>query len=161
MRFRNTSIYFDHFLKAIMRWCCKELEFSMSEIKAANFGHRDIGWRGRANYKNMSIWIRTSRIQQFPTRSHHNERSKTAKPFFYYDEMEVLVNIVGHEIAHLRHHVRSQRLPAIRKLRRKGGTEGDIQAIGNWLIVQFRNDRERLLMEWNGDRLRCAADAGD
>lgn len=157
MKFTNKSIHSDEFLKRAMRWACRILEFPISEIRAASFGHRNDGWRGRANYKNMSIYVRTDLAQNYPTRSFYNATSKRAEPFFFTDSIEVLVNLIAHEIAHLQHHVQRTKGVTIRRC----GSEGDIDAIGNWAVVQFHKNRKQLMAEWQSETsMRSAATGG-
>lgn len=60
MKFKNQTKWTDDFLKNLIRWCCAELGMPPDAILAANFGihHNPRQWSGRANYKNMSIYIR-------------------------------------------------------------------------------------------------------
>ena len=152
MKFRNDTKWTDSFLKNLIRWCCAELGMPAEAIMAANFGiHKDPEkWAGRANYRNMSIYIRVGGWIKYPTRSAWNEKSKRADPFWYHDEIEVLVNITAHEISHLHWHHDG---------RSWDGTEGDIQGIGDWIVRVFRPQREELLRTWEipEGNLRSAA----
>lgn len=135
MRLRNTTDYPDRYLRRMIGWVCREVEFPVREVREANVCNSTrYAFSGRA-WPSYDVLVRVGADDKFPL-----------KPFVRFgvtlemrDRTEALVAICAHEIWHLRQY---------RMDWRERSWEHDAYAEGMRVLRTFREKRETLEERW-------------
>jgi hypothetical protein len=177
VKLKNSTSFPDYFLRRMVAWCCRQLEFPVRRVRYAQFRNRERGYSGHA-------WPGANRIcvsvGQFHEVSHDQaerpnyDRKKVSsfcevrepgKPVTYRvwtkiektldERTNSLVRVTAHECAHLMLScfgrtisVDSQK-PHGRRLLRNGGSEQQTTWHENKLMELFLANRAALIAEWN------------
>ena len=147
----NTTDWTDDFLRRMTAWCCRELEYPSTGLRA-RFGNSCRAWGGLAYLGRNRIGVRISpKPESFPTRT-HKHRGGLQETIA--DRIEALVKVTAHEIAHLEAYARGDRS---RSRGGGGGSERNTDHRAYGVLRTFRKDRDRLLVEWGAPSIRFAA----
>lgn len=145
MKIKNTTEHPVWFLRRMVAWCAKEIGFPVSEIRLAEFGKRSRGeFNGRAWYRSRRIRVVIGPASEFPVAPYlyPGRKSDAFMSPEFRDQLEALVGVTAHEIAHLfQYHGRSGNAA------RRG--ERVTQHWERKLTELFRDNREALIAEWS------------
>lgn len=163
MKLKNTTEFFEYFLRRMTGWCADQVGVPRSAIKKAEFGKRSHGsYNGRAWSGTMRFRAVIGPESEFPTQG-HVYRGRTSDAFRALpltDRIEALVAITAHEVTHLReyHEHRQRQRKRNDLLRFVGGPQKIVKRRGGErrtmfherrVLELFRSQRDALLSEWN------------
>lgn len=138
MILRNTSSWTNRFLRRMLAWVCKEVDYPLQKIVEAEFGNRTTrAYSGRA-WASRRILVRVGPESKFPAKSRVFRDGFTVGTM--QDRLEALIVVTAHEVAHLRNG---------RNTKGKwGGTERYTDLQAKRVLEAFRENREALLTKW-------------
>lgn len=145
MKLKNTTKHPAHFLRRMVAWCAKEIGLPLREVRSVEFGNRSRGaFNGRAWYRQRRIRVVIGPATAFPVKPFLYP-GRTSEAFLspeYTDQLDALVGVTAHELAHLfQYHGRSG------SAARRG--ERVTRHHERRLTELFRANRDGLLAEWN------------
>ena len=130
MELKNTSCLPDHFVRAMIRWCCKQVGYSYSDLREVRFVER---WTRRimgvAFLRSRRIIINVSLIDEALLSEWRSARG--------------LVETVAHEIAHLYVYWEYGSV-----------SESEVEAQGKLIAADFEADADALLAAWSKEPAR-------
>lgn len=136
MKFTNTTDFADHFLRRMTVWIARELRVPTTtrgkvfpRLRQIRFTKYRQYWRGRA-WSSGRVLVRIGPNEGYPGRVH-------APTYTIADNIEALVKVTAHEIAHL---ANWQECSKTREAR--------IDGIALGVLYKFRSMREDLLAQW-------------
>ena len=135
MKIINTTKHPSPFLRRVVSWCMKELNIQPHVLVSATFRNKRRAWSGTAWTGRITVRIGETK---YPTHSRYS-RMKGAVRFDMHDEVEVIVCVIAHELAHVRFY-HTHRGPK---------DERSIDAFAYHVLKAFRGKRDELLMRWN------------
>jgi hypothetical protein len=132
-------------LREVVSFCCRELDYPARNIRAAHFSQCHNGdYRGWASYDAHKIRVKINPLNAYPVRSADHRGLGGVEQA---DAVEVLVRVIAHEIAHLERYDRFARAH-----KERGGRDTRLEEDTEWLargvLKAFRGRREELLAAW-------------
>lgn len=142
-KWKNSTDWPDYYLRRMLSWVCKELEFPVRQIKNVEFGNRKTcDWSGRAWSYNR-ILVRIGPADRFPCHARVYRDGFSVGRIA--DRVEALVKVTAHEVAHLDNGERGNRS---RERGGWGGSERYTDAAAKRVLEAFRENRDALVAEW-------------
>lgn len=145
MRLSNTLSYSDRFLRRMISWICKEIDLPVKYVWQAEFKRikncRRESYSGTAFLFERRIAVRLG--EEFPSRA---KIRRIGVCEVLADQMEGLVYVTAHELAHLEQYKREV---GTRGRGYIGGSELNTDQIAFPVLRTFRAQREVLLAKWN------------
>jgi DNA-binding XRE family transcriptional regulator len=132
-------------LREVVAFCCRELDYPARNIRAAHFSQCHNGdYRGWASYDAHKIRVKINPLNAYPVRSVPH---RGLPPVGQADAVEVLVRVTAHEIAHLDRYDRF-----VKAHKERGGRdtrlEEDTERLARGVLKAFRERRGELLAGW-------------
>lgn len=142
MKIHNTTTWSSEFLRRMVSWCCREVDYPSTGL-CVRFGNSRRQWGGLAYLGRNRIGVRVSQHDaDFPCRT---RKHFTGAQELIADRVEALVKVTAHEIAHLEAYRRRSRS------RRGGGGGGSEQLtdqVAFTVLRKFRRHRGELESWW-------------
>jgi hypothetical protein len=99
MEIVNTIGWRTPWLKRVVAYCCKELEYPIDRLRKATFKKAENSeYQGWADLEPHEIRVKINPTNRYPVLSSGN---RDLSPIPQADAVEVLVRVTAHEIAHL------------------------------------------------------------
>jgi hypothetical protein len=141
MKLRNSTDWPDYFLRRMVAWCCRQVDYKPSRVREAQFRNRTKrSYSGHA-YGSRRIVASVGPDSRFPLKADDRPGMGNAA---IADRLEALIVITAHELTHLH-----QYDGRIGKLKSNGQTEADARWHSIKALESFRVNREALLAEWS------------
>lgn len=141
MKLKNTTDFADHLLRRMVSWCCRQVGYKPSRIRAAQFRNKSGAYSGHAYHSRRIVAsIGPDKLFPLPPDSRPGMDNES-----FADRTEALVAITAHEIAHLLQYETGR----ITRLKANGLTERDARRQEVACLRAFRNSRELLLTDWS------------
>lgn len=144
MIFRNTTDYDDGFLRAMLRWCIKQVEVPKSKLyrgylREIKFTKCARSYRGLAG--GGRVLVRIGAAHHFPAnvawRPCYRSVGMTE---WMLDRDAVLVHITAHELAHIR----------LGRIGNAKNNEHNADSIARYVTNLYLKDRDALMAQWRG-----------
>lgn len=142
MNFANSTHWTDPFLRRMLAWCCRHVGFKARRMTGVQFRKRSSGCYSGHAYGSRRIVVSIGPEDNFPAKPDSRPGMQNE---VIGDQVEALVAVTAHEIAHLCQYRdgRSSRLDRERK------SEHDARWHEVRALRDFRADREALLARWS------------
>lgn len=139
----------EHFLRRMVSWCCRQIDFPIAKVRQAQFRNRSRGYSGRA-WHSMRIHVAVGSAVWFPTSGHlyPGRKSEAYRAPKIQDRTEAVVAITAHELTHLQDYdSEKDRIgnPAFTR----GPGERRTMYNERRVLELFRQSREALVAEWS------------
>lgn len=148
MKLRNSTDYPNYFLRRMVGWICRQVDYPASRVREAQFRNRTGSVYSGHAYGSRRIVASVGPASMFPFGP---DNRPGLAGMVLADRMECLIAITAHELAHLHQYAN----------RRTAKLKGRVEFDARWHEVKaldaFRASRERLLAEWSAEPERCAA----
>lgn len=155
---KNSTDWPNYFLRRMVSWVCKELQYPRSHLVDVEFGNRtNCAFSGRAWGNKLwgQILVRIGPADRFPVQSKTYRDSFTVGEIK--DRMEALIEVTAHELAHCDNDRRGNKSRGrYEKTGNTGGSERLTDAMSKQVLKAFREKREELLEEWSKEPARKA-----
>jgi len=151
-KWKNLTTWDDHFLRRMLSWVCKEIDYPRLKLTGAEFGNRtNRAYSGRAWYSHR-ILVRVGPESRFPCNTFvHGDGFSVGK---LVDRIEALVKVTAHEVAHLDNERRGNN--SRRGSDPWGGSERYTDSMAKQVLIAFRKQRDELVAEWSAKPTRVA-----
>lgn len=147
---KNSTPWPDHFLRRMVSWVCRELEFPRKNLHGIEFGNRtNTAWSGRAwcGPHGGYILVRIGPDSHFPTTAHVHRGGWTVGKVE--DRIEALVKVTAHEVAHCDNSRRNNKSRGSYESHgNTAGSERLTDAMAKRVLEAFRENRDALVAEW-------------
>jgi hypothetical protein len=145
MKLTTTIGWNSPWLRRMILWCCRELDYPATRITAAHFtlAHR-CSYAGRAYLGRHAIRVKINPLNGYPLPC---TAPRSLPPTEQVDAVEVLVLVTAHEIAHLERWDRFAREKRCRG-ERDSTKERDTEWMARRVLGAFRGSRTGLLERW-------------
>jgi hypothetical protein len=131
MQLVNTIGFREGWLRRLITYCCRELEYPRDRLRKATFSLCHSGdFKGKAYHDRRLIIVRMNAFLEYPLRL---KATKLFPSFELADAIELVEFLTAHELAHLAFPDRP---------------ESHIEGIGRNITLQFRRHRDQLLPRW-------------
>jgi hypothetical protein len=144
----NSTDFPTHFLRRMVAWCCRQVEYPVSCVREAQFRNRTSSCYSGHAYGSRRIVASVGPASMFPFGP--DSRPGLAGMVLT-DRLECLIAITSHELAHLHQYAN----------RRTAKLKSRVEFDARWHEVKaleaFRVSRERLVAEWSAEPERSAA----
>src|SRR5258708_37560642 len=140
MKIINSTAWPDYFVRRMVSWCCKHLEYPVREIREIKLENRKrwpIGGRAFLSQRRLVVRIPCTEVWEGAERGFRWAKDQTGL-----ERTRELVRVTAHEIAHLmldRIGVRSRRSRRTGKVSR-GGSEQQTIWHENYVVARFDAD---------------------
>lgn len=143
MKLKNSTSLSEPFLRKMVAFCRAELGLRRENLKLAVFRRSRSCWGGAARYWKGQITVCIGRKSWFPIKSYLH---RGGIQFDIADQMEALVMVTAHELAHLYQYQERARTRGV-------GSWGGSELSTDWhtkpILEKFRQQRAELLADWN------------
>lgn len=145
----TTSIGWNRpWLRQMVRFCCKQLDYPNERLNSATFTRcHNSRYRGKVFLQTRVIRVKINPLNHYPFSDHV---PKSLPPVLVADPIELVVLITAHEVAHLERWDRFAR-----KLRFEGKRdtflEADTERHARRVLEAFRERRPSVLESWDED----------
>lgn len=129
MELKNTSRLRDHTLRAMVRWCCKQVGYPYGRISEARFRNRSRS-SPAGKWGSGRAWLRSRRILVNVPHEDNPDGST-------FSAMNATVEITAHEIAHLYVYGKYG-----------SSSEAEVREQGKLIATDFEADADALLTAW-------------
>ena len=140
MKLKNSTTFENHFLRRMVAWCAKQVEYPVSKVREAQFRNRTRrSYSGHA-YGSRRIVCSIGPASRFPLLP--DSRPGMSNEIVA-DREEALIAVTAHELTHLHQYL----------FRRDTGKKRWSELDARWHEVkalrEFRANRDALLAEWS------------
>ncbi|KKN12232.1 hypothetical protein LCGC14_1018490 [marine sediment metagenome] len=129
MELKNTSYIPNHTLRAMIRWCCKQVGYPYNRISEARFRHRNPS-SPAGKWGSGRAWLRSRRILVNVPREDNLDGS-------VFSATNATVEITAHEIAHLYVYWKYGSV-----------SEAEVREQGKLIVDDFAVNKDALLAAW-------------
>lgn len=143
MKLKNTTDFPDYFLRRLVSWCCRQLDYPVRQLRAAEFTKTRHAFCGRA-WSSRRILVRIGEdtnidgAPRYPRERKYPDR-KYAPTCTLQDRIEALIKVTAHELAHL-----SRWNDGVYRNR-----EARVDGMAIAVLEKFRVDRDKLMEAWS------------
>ena len=142
-RWKNSTDWSDAFLRKMLSWVCKEIEYPRLKLRKIEFGNRtNCAYSGRA-WSCRDILVRVGPDSKFPCQARIHGDGFTVGTIN--DRLEALVKVTAHEVAHLDN---ARRGNSSRRAGEWGGSERYTDVAAKRVLMAFREKRAELEAAW-------------
>lgn len=145
MEIRTTIGWNKAWLRRVIHFCCRELEYSPTNLNTAFFSlAHNCHYKGRAYYRKHIIRVQINPLIEYPIKTCH---PRSLPELLHTDSIDLLVRITAHELAHLSrwdHYAYAWPLGGPRDT----NLERDTDTLARGVLAAFRGKREELLDKW-------------
>jgi hypothetical protein len=145
MKIINTSGWHTPWLRRLIRWACRQLDYGAQRINLARFSQAHNGPYGGCAYLGRhTIHVKINPLASYPLAELH---VRGLAELVLHDAVEALLLVTAHEIAHLERWDRFAR-QLCRDGRRDTELERDTEHLARGVLATFRARRAELLAGW-------------
>lgn len=145
MKLKNTTDFPDYFLRRMVSWCCKQLDYSSRNISEAQFRNRSDSCASGCAYGSQRFVVSIGNITWINDGTGDGSRTKRARRTIY-ERANDLVRVTAHEIFHLKAHREGI------NSRNYGRSSGSSERQTCWheqkILEAFKTNRESLMDKW-------------
>lgn len=145
MDIKNTSGWNTPWLRKLIRFSARELDYDWARVRFAHFSKaHNCRYRGGAWLDSHTIRVKVNPLNEYPVT---DNALKRLPPLLLMDAVELVVLITAHEIAHLERWDRFAR-PLWQRGGRDTECERATERLARDVLKAFRRERASPLQEW-------------
>jgi hypothetical protein len=145
MRIQSTIGWEKEWLRRVVTYCCRVLDYGPANVNTAFFSlAHNTTYKGRAYLLRHNIRVQINPLATYPIRA---ATQRGLPDLYHLDPVELLVGITAHEVAHLERWDRFARQWS-RAGNRDANLERDTEALARTVLADFRANREKLMARW-------------